>query len=201
MKLFGLSISRVSAENGQRREETRHESAPSRCAGFEAATTTLWSWREMFKYLDGQLPENDLGWALSEALMWEVRRWQGLADASIWPEPDAKLETRDDHHWSRVNACAERVDDPVIGALLTFGTYRALSDILPHLLLRQQDPIRLRWNTADYCRRAGGPDLYVINDQWTLELVQRLELTGCAPAALVAAARSIREGKSHLKLG
>lgn len=189
MNLFGLSITSVAAARRIRQRALDAEWQSKRMA-LDLSATPFWSWREMFKYLDAETPWNELGWALSEALMSEIQGWpidRGTPEELL----RIKLVSETDR-WRRVNQWAKEVDDPVIQALLDFGTFRALSDVLPHLILRQEDPIKLRWNTADYCKFAGGPDLYAINDRWTIELADRLDHHGTASASLLARARSIR---------
>jgi len=163
MRILGFSIRRVSMQAEAINRE--HE-----CI-LTVATTSLWSWREMFKYLDGDTPESLLGWQLSEALAYEISSWRGSAVPSDLHKN--KIVRPNESHWASVLSCAEKVNDPVIKALLDFGTFRALSDTLPHLILRQQDPTRLTWNTADYCKKVGGPDLYTINEAWTSHLSAR----------------------------
>lgn len=172
MRIFGFTIRRVSkrAEAWADREKTLAREHAN--AAETAATTSLWSWREMFKYLDGDTPENLLGWKLSEALGYEIGSW-GVRGAPPTLHK-TKIIRPDEIYWATVLSCAEKVNDPVIKALVEFGTLRALSDTLPHLVLRQEDPTQLRWNTADYCKQVGGPDLYAINGAWTSQLREQV---------------------------
>ena len=88
---------------------------------------------------------------------------------------------RRDHYGSRAIEQADSIEDPVIHALLRFGTIRALTDILPHLIVRQDNPVELLYYTADDIKRDGGPNLYEINKEWGEVLQNRSANGRCVP--------------------
>ena len=137
----------------------------------QAAATLAWSFREMFKYRDGQgemSAWNELGWWLSQALC-SAAHWR---DSQTYLEDPLGLKAGYDGGDTRLRCepLVQKIADPVITTLWEIGTLRALSDMLAHLVLRAEQPGILRWNTADHVKAAHGVDLYAINDAYLEKL-------------------------------
>lgn len=154
-----------------RKQVTAAPVAPAYKPSNEAAAILAWSFREMFKYRDGEREMslwNELGWWLAQDLYSYARAF-GSHEFFLDDPLELKRRPGTNSTYGRCAPLVEKINDPVITALWELGTLRALSDMLAHLVLRAEQPGLLRWNTADHFK-AHGVNLYAINDAYVQTL-------------------------------
>jgi hypothetical protein len=134
-----------------------------------------WSFRELFKHrspTESTLsPRDELGMLLADSLTRCAQSSRAGPKFLAQPLAQGYPPFAD-----RCPALLAQIGDPVLSALWDLGTLRSLSDLLPHILLREANPEALLWNTADHVKLTHGVDLRAINAEYAARLATNLKL-------------------------